>query len=167
MEICYPHGACHFIYPNNFVTGNVREGLILGEMSSVTGVNHIINPFNLDSAFKANHFPLVCRYQKDKRPSFNNYFIKGQKERCGEIIASASLITAVGIQCSHDVDDHLWGPLADTKAKIMYFEPSASGCDKFRAWARSTGKAEGTDFGIVQETFHDGFLELLKCNDLR
>ena len=166
FEICYPHGACQFIFPNERFYGNIREGLIIGEFKSLTGVNHILNHSNISKAYEDNCFPMICRYQASKRPSVDNYFIQGQKARSRELISNAESITIIGVQCSHEIDEHLWGPLAEAGAFIVYVEPGEQGQDRFRSWANGVGKVENNDFTILPKSFHDAFNDILRFNEL-
>lgn len=167
FEICYPHGACQFFIGQTWFTG---EGDVVfgdtAEYSGNTGANHLLKLTNIPIACNARHIPLICRYHPSKRASVNNYFIVHQKERSQELVLHAKIITIVGVQCLYQNDKHIWDPLSQTEAFLVYVEPGNFGQDRFRAWATECGKIEDKDFKIIPKTFKDAFAHILQFNDL-
>jgi hypothetical protein len=167
FEICYPHGACQFFFPQTWFAG---EGdIVFGDTASIqanVGTKHLLKRTNIPKACELRQIPLICRYHPTKRASVNNYFITTQKERSQELIANATIVTIVGVQCFYQTDTHLWEPLAKTHARIVYVEPGLSGQEQFKTWALGCGKQEGQDFIIIPKTFKDSFDTILKVNEL-
>ncbi|MGI8885195.1 MAG: hypothetical protein ACR2IA_13230, partial [Pyrinomonadaceae bacterium] len=172
FEICYPHGACQFTLPQDvfegFGTGVIFSGDV--PIGGNVGIYHLRNPKNIltsfEPAYKRNYFPQVCRYQPNKRPSLITYFLIDQKERSKELLLNAKIVTIVGVQCLIQNDKHIWEPLAQTQAFIVYVEPGPGGQDRFRNWAANCGKVEGKDFKIIPETFEGAFGQILQFNNL-
>jgi hypothetical protein len=166
IEVCYPHGGCQFFLGQAWIAG---EGDIVfadaAKYAGNVGATHILSWPRISIACQDRQIPIICRYQENKRPSVNNYFIVGQKERAQQMIAKAEIVTIVGVQC-YETDKHIWGPLADTAAKLIYVEPGELGQERFRAWALVNGKQEGCDFQIIRKTFKDAFDEIVARNDL-
>ena len=121
---------------------------------------------NIPIACQSQQFPLICRYLHSKRESLTNYFIVTQKQRTQELVLNAKIITIVGVQCLQQNDRHIWEPLLQTQALLVYIEPCKSGQDQFRAWATECGKIENKDFKIIPQTFKEAFNHILKLNDL-
>lgn len=166
-EICYPHGGCQFIISHgDRFQMNMREQLVVKNIESLTGVQQLLSQPNIIEAHNQNHFPMICRYEANKRPSVNNYFIRQQKERAADLLGGATMVTIVGAQCSHETDNHIWTPLAANSSLIVYVDPSVSGQEKFREWAHNSKKVDGINYQIVAKTFHDGFNEILQLNGL-
>ena len=168
IEMCYPHGACQFFWgQHSFVgTGNVVFGPE-SRLVGATGVNHILFDANVPRACAEQHFPMIRRYQSNKRPSVGNYFLDEQLIRMAAIIEAAQTIAIVGSYCAHATDTHLWDPLANTHAKLHYFEPFESSRAVFAEWARSVGKRDGADFEVHATTFRDGFDRLKRVSGVR
>ena len=161
LELCYPHGACHFFFDKSFISGkgNVvfgNEARLLGDK----GANHLLIHANIEKACEMECIPIICRYEPSKHPSINNYFTDTQQSRCAELISEAKNISIVGVQCSHENDNHIWKPLGKTTAKIFYFEPFDDSISTFRTWAASYSKREGLDYAIVKATFKERLDEL-------
>lgn len=168
LEICYPHGACHFFLGQNVFVG-FEEGLIFGEKGGVAGnvgAGHILHPPSIRKAVEKNYHPLIRRYQPSKRPSVNNYFMDTQIDRSKELILSSKKVTIIGVQCLVQNDRHIWEPLAETPGFILYVEPLEDGQNQFRSWAKACGKIEGRDFRIDGRKFKDAFVDILEFNDL-
>lgn len=169
VEICYPHGACQFIIGQKWFDDS-KGHIVFGETARAegnVGANHLLNPANIPIACNAHHIPLICRYHPSKRPSVNNYFIDTQKERSQELIISSKIVTIVGVQCLYQNDEHIWTPLADTGAFLVYVEPGIEGQKQFRLWASECGKIEEKDFQIIPKTFKDAFVEIIALNSLQ
>ena len=168
LEICYPHGACHFFLGQNTFVG-FEEGLIFEEYGGVggnVGACQILHPPHIREAVEKNYHPLIRRYQQTKRPSVNNYFMDTQFERSKELILNATKISIVGVQCLNRNDDHIWEPLAKSKAQILYVTPSKEEQNEFRSWAESGGKVYDKDFTIECNNFRDAFSKILEFNNL-
>ncbi|HEX8287283.1 MAG TPA: hypothetical protein VF556_04770 [Pyrinomonadaceae bacterium] len=101
IEICYPHGGCQFVLPQDIFQG-FETGLIFSGDANIggnVGVYHLRNPKNILTSFeparKRHYFPQICRYQPDKHPSLITYFLNDQKERSKELLLNAKIVTIV------------------------------------------------------------------------
>lgn len=169
FETCYPHGACQFFIGQTWFDDS-KGHIVFGETARAAGnvgANHLLKATNIPIACNAHHIPLICRYHPSKRASVNNYFIDTQKDRARDLIASSEIVTIVGVQYLYQNDKHIWNPLADTEAFLVYVEPSTEGQKQFRLWASECDKAEGKDFEIIPKTFKNAFDQILRVNDLR
>ena len=167
FEVCYPHGACQFFLGQNWFQG--EGNIVFGPDARVeqkAGVNHILKKQNIPIACDRKQIPMICRYQSNKRPSVNNYFIDLQQERAEIIFQEAESITIVGVYCSCETDHHIWDALARAKAKIHYLEPSQEFQSLFREWAEKSNKKEGKDFIIKENRFKDGFEYIKHVNEI-
>jgi len=169
FEVCYPHGACQFFMGQNWFAGDgdIAFSPNGGGMAGHTGANHILKSSNIPIACEKRQLPLICRYHPQKTPSFRNYFIDTQQNRSQELMLNAQVITIVGVQCLPQNDVHIWTPLAQTKAFLIYVEPGQYGQEQFKSWAINSGKIENKDFKIIPHTFKGAFEEILKFNDLQ
>lgn len=167
FEICYPHGACQFFIGQTWFEG---EGDMVfsdtARLEGNSGANHLLNDKNISIACKNRHIPLICRYHPNKRPSLDNYFIDTQKNRGQELLLNAKIVTIVGIQCLHQNDRHIWDPLSQTQALLVYVEPNDWGQENFRAWAAECDKVEGKDFKIIPKAFKNAFSHILHLHGI-
>jgi hypothetical protein len=168
IEICYPHGACHFFLgAKHFdlsLGGNVTfspKGISRG------GVNHLLVRGQIEEAIRQYLIPLICRYEPIKSPAVMHNFFEIQHERYRQMVAAARSIAIVGVYCAHLTDRHLWEPLGQTQAELFYFAPFTDSAEIFRAWAAVVGKREGAEFVVVPTSFRDGFERLLAVAALR
>jgi hypothetical protein len=167
FEVCYPHGACQFFLGQNWFKGD--GNIVFGpgaRAKQEAGVNHILKKENIPIACDQKQIPMICRYQSNKRPSVENYFIDLQRKRTEELFKDANSITIVGVYCSYKTDHHIWDSLANTKAKIYYFEPSFESQRLFREWAEISKKSEDEHFAIKGNRFKDGFEYIRDINEL-
>ncbi len=168
FEVNYPHGACQFFLHQSWFGG---EGEVVfkpgaGIVGNV-GTNHLLDHSNIRTACEMRQIPLICRYESSKRASVGNYFTDTQRERSSQLFASAESITIVGVQCVFPRDRHIWDSLANTKASLLYVEPSNDSANKFRSWATDHGKKEDVDYRILKKTFKDAFRDILLFNNLQ
>jgi hypothetical protein len=70
------------------------------------------------------------------------------------------------VQAEVRTDDHIWKPLAETRANILYVQPNEHNQRAFREWAESCSKIEGKDFIIDAGTFEAAFTQILSHSRL-
>jgi len=165
IELCYPHGACHFSIgfakewekepyrPNSDIVG--------GAIYQLIHQINIIECYTKKPLPYVRRLPLICAYEPDKRPLTNNKLIIYQHARLKNLINEAKQIIMIGINCNF-ADAHIWGLLAETQAKIIYIDPYESQIDKFAEWAKSNNKQEKTNYKLINKNFNDSFKEI--CN---
>jgi len=168
VEICYPHGACHIVAKNTFF------GDIKGVRVSFNGGGIIHGAFYLHNEDSFNQImskpaciPLMTYYEQNKRhPLMRSEgsrqifeFLVSQENRFKELILNSNKIIIVGVMCN-SFDEHIWQPMAESNAEIIYFEPNNS--KPFTDWAEKNNKK----YTVINKTFEDGFKELCQYADL-
>ena len=77
--------------------------------------------------------PIMCYIEPDKRSQSGVSFIRRQWSRFETLVSSASVVAIIGVnvRCR---DAHIWGPLAETPARIVYCA-GASAARHYSVWA--------------------------------
>ena len=79
-------------------------------------------------------------------------FIAAQRKRFEKLVRTARVVAIVGVRVrSHD--EHIWGPLGATKARIVYCA-GKSGGEEFQAWAGASGRR---DDQVLPNYWAEGF----------
>ena len=138
VELCLPHGCCHL-----FCEG-VRASA-WGVSFSGVGV-YVDGPVIVASnktQFSARIHgdaipPVMSYYEPKKTTTAGASFIRMQRERWSELVKSADIVAIVGVKVRPD-DNHIWTPIAQTRAKLVYCAgPTAA--KQFRKWADGSRK---------------------------
>lgn len=166
VELCYPHGACHFFLGSNPFDLSAGGNVVLEGEFHGGGVNQLLVPGHVKIAAASYHLPLISRYEPAKSPSIKHKFFQTQRDRFAQLTVNAEQITIVGVFCAHEADSHLWRPLAESSAALHYFEPYDYPQQVFRSWAQAQGKREGRDFYVISGCFSDVFAEVLSASGL-
>lgn len=153
VELCLPHGCCHL-----FCEG-VRMSPV-GVSFSGVGVS-IDGPVTVvaDPAQFAAHIngdavpPVMCYFEPKKTTSAGASFIRGQRERWSELVASADIVAIVGVKVRPD-EDHIWGPLGRSGAKLVYCAGPAA-AKKFLEW--ETASRPNAEDVVLDGSFADEF----------
>lgn len=138
VEICLPHGCCHIFCDS--VRGSARGISFSGRAVRTSGpVKVISDPDEFRSRIQGDAFPPVMSYfDPQKITTSGTNFITNQRERYSVLISAASSIAIVGVRVRpHDA--HIWGPLAETNADIIYCS-GAEEEDRFFDWYREHRK---------------------------
>jgi len=96
--------------------------------------------------------PVMCYFQPDKDTRAGVSFIKGHRQRLAELVRAASTVAIIGVTV-REHDAHIWDPLRETGAKIIYCSGERAGA-KFRCWARAAGR-KGDE--VLPVFWDDGF----------
>jgi len=96
--------------------------------------------------------PVMCYFQPDKDTRAGVSFIKAQRERFKKLVGAASTVAIIGVKV-REHDAHIWDPLRDTSARIIYCSGKAAG-NEFRCWGRATNR-KGDE--VLPVFWADGF----------
>ncbi len=136
VELCLPHGCCHI-----FCDGaRGAAGAVSFSGFGVTTDGPVVvvsNPQQHEQRITQDAFPPVMSYfEPSKRTTAGATFIAAQRTRWRELAAQADKIVAIGIRVrAHD--DHIWAPIAQSRAEVVYCSGAAAG-EEFRRWASQT-----------------------------
>ena len=156
IEICFPHGCCHLFCTS--VRGTAQGISFSGTNVSTNGPIEVIS----DSlAFRDriinDAFPPVMSYFiPSKITTSGASFIKNHRTRFSELVSQSSIIAVVGL-CVRPHDVHIWEPLSETSAKIIYCSGKQGGAE-FKIWAEENRKDKENI--IIPYYFFDGFEKL-------
>lgn len=160
IELCFPHGCCHLFCEG--IKASARGVSFSGVGVSFDGPIKIISNLQ-EHNYRINNDavpPVMSYFEPQKNTSAGVSFVRGQRERWSQLISQSRVIAAIGIRV-RERDSHIWNPLKETPAKIVYCGGSTGG-QEFARWHKKyrTGK----DYLICQRYFADEF-DLL-CNEL-
>jgi len=156
IEVCFPHGCCHLFCSS--VRGAAQAVSLSGTAVRTNGpIEVVADPGQFQERINNDAFPPVMSYfDPSKETTSGASFIEGQRKRFATLVSEASTIGIVGLRVrAHD--EHIWKPLAQTSAKIVYCSGKSSG-KEFKVWA-SESHTNKMDI-ILPHYFSDGFEEL-------
>jgi len=96
--------------------------------------------------------PAMCYFQPDKDTRAGVSFVKGQRERFKKLVGTAPTVAIIGLKV-REHDAHIWDPLRETSARIIYCSGETAG-DEFCCWARAAGR-KGDE--VLPVFWDDGF----------
>lgn len=119
IELCLPHGCCHLFCDSVKAT----SGMVFFDPKSVTTNGPVIPIHNPDELYKRLQEdampPVMSYFEPTKITTSGANFISEQRIRFKHLISEASKIAVIGIKI-REHDEHIWQPLKDTSAKIIY-----------------------------------------------
>jgi len=148
------HGSCNRL-------ANFGE-TIEGDLSRVKLIGHTIRNVESKVVFEREDFDSLSNqgyvsemayYDSDKKSDINDQNLLLFKECFGNIASFArGKIIIVGVSLvEHDA--HIWEPLARSKARILYINPSWRDNKRFKEWA----KRNSVKYSIYKQTFAEAF----------
>ena len=151
VELCLPHGCCH-LFGQMQVVGNISIGG--GIAFDSPGIRAVDDPGGYGQRIQSDRLPPVMSYiEPDKRNRTGVSFIKGQRKRFEALTSSASLIAIIGVSV-RPRDAHIWDPLAQTPAKMIYCG-GRCGAKEYTNWSKEC-RADRGDI-VLQGCFQDEF----------
>jgi len=153
IELCLPHGCCHL-----FCEG--IQASPAGVSFSGVGVTFdgpvvaISDPEEFQRRINGNAVPPVMSYfELQKKTSAGVSFINSQRARWAELASQANKIAIVGVKV-RPRDSHIWLPIANSAARVVYCAGAAAG-NEFRGWAAASrpGKGDRVLEGYFAEEF--------------
>ncbi len=135
LEICFPHGCCHiFCDAAQGASGSVQFDAFA--VQSNGPVKTIVDPVKhrqrvIDDAFP----PVMSYFEPSKHTTSGSSFINEQRSRWRHLCSDAETIITVGVR-ARPHDDHIWAPVANSKAKVIYCGGMEGGAE-YASWASS------------------------------
>jgi len=155
VELCIPHGTCHL-----FCDGieGVTSGVEFAVMAVKTGGDPIViwDPEEFARRIENDAFPPVMSYFDPKKETTSGVnLILQQRARFEELVARAARVVIVGVAVRPD-DHHLWQPLAETRAELLYCAGKSAAAD-FQEWtaANRTDQSNWTYPTYFSESFDE------------
>ncbi len=141
IEFLLPHGCCHLFCegvrassPDVSFSG---VGVSFdGPVVAITDVAEFQRRINGDAVP-----PVMSYFEPQKTTSAGVLFIRSQRARWEELASQANTIAIVGVKV-RPRDSHIWLPIANSAARVVYCAGAAAG-DEFRAWAAASKPSKG------------------------
>ena len=148
------HGSCNFITPDiqKWLPQLTMAGAHLGcDMESLapTGIGDLLNARFSDRYGR--FFPVMSLYAFGKNSLVGGTRIQEIRNTWSQCVSAASLVAIVGVKANPE-DHHIWTPVQETKARVLYIGDDES----FKAWKAANAKTEH-----LARTFDQGFEPLL------
>ena len=157
IEVCFPHGCCHIFCDSIQARGvDFKIGLSTSGVISVQGdPKTYLNKLNSSSIP-----PVMSYYEPNKRTLAGINFIEQQRARLMQLIANAQHIAIIGVRFN-EYDHHIWKPLADTNAQLIYCSGKGEENIKlFEKWNRDSRSNKSTI--ILRDFFREAFNAITK-----
>lgn len=153
FQICLPHGNSCLCCEGVSATHGVK---FIGGVSTGGRVRIFRDLADFRVEKTRNIFPPVMSYFEPNKFTVScANFIQAERHRFEQVILSAEKVALVGVRV-HPVDKHIWQPLANTQAPILYLSgPSAA--SEFSTWCGNVGRSGDLP---VAKYFSDGLQEL-------
>jgi hypothetical protein len=134
IEICLPHGCCHIFCESVRASANTVS--FMGPSVTTNGpISVISNPTDFSSRIQVDAFPPVMSYfEPQKRTTSGMNFIEAQRRHYRDLVMSSEKIALIGLKVRPH-DRHIWDPLAETSAKLIYCAGDSS-VEEFLTWSR-------------------------------
>ena len=157
IEVCYPHGCCHFFNKSIKATG-AQNIIIKGPGIHTFGkIEAIMKPDEFYKRIHNDPFPPIMSYFEPSKDTLSGInFINSQRERYKCLILNAELITIIGLKV-RESDKHIWYPLSCTDANISYCSGKEAG-DEYKSWSKNFRKKK--DDTIIYGYFSENFEEI-------
>jgi len=139
-----PHGSCNF---NINIEGDgidFDEGVQFSGKISQMHRTEIIRQWESDECIP----PSMSYYRSDKYTQIGEDDILDIRGMWKRVVENASRIGIIGVK-PYKEDDHIWGPLSETDAQIIYI----GGQDHFKNW---TAEFRDRNDIFISERFGDG-----------
>jgi len=153
VELCLPHGSCCLFLKSI----RVRPGV--SYVADVKFDDQVVAACD-EATFRDNVernavTPVMCYFDRHKQTSAGPTFIQVQRQRYADLVREARAIAVVGLKVRR-VDKHIWEPLAQTKADIVYCAGESAG-KAFTKWAKENRPAGNSTVldGYFEEHFDD------------
>ncbi len=162
VEICYPHGCCHFFCES--VRGTAQGVSFSGMNVQTNGpIRVIVDQNEYQQRINNDAFPPVMSYfEPQKATTSGANFIEGQRQRFSELVGCAKTVVVVGIRVRPH-DGHIWGPLKDSAARIVYCGGNTAG-NEFADW--SNAERPGSNDLDLGGYFGDKFDDIVEELDI-
>ena len=161
IELVLPHGCCHLFIKNLQVQGPMVVGSMNLKMEGPVVPIHDQSKFN-QRIFKDKLPPVMCYFEPGKDARCGLSFINGQKKQFRALVESASVVAIVGVKVRPH-DTHIWDPLAETSAKLVYCSGKDAAAE-FRTWSRDAGRTNDHAFPTYWKDSFDAICQEVGIN---
>ncbi len=134
IELCLPHGTCNLFCSGIRLSTNV---LFHGTGVSFDGglPQCIVDTQEFYQRLNSDAIPPIMSYfNPQKTNASGRSFIINQRKRYEELVQNSDKIAIIGLKV-REHDTHIWNPIANTNAKIVYCA-GKRGAIEFRAWSK-------------------------------
>lgn len=159
IELCLPHGCCHIFLDSIRGSGF----LFTANNIQIDGgrIRVISDPIEFNMRIGNDVFPPIMSYfDPHKRTTSGQRFIDDERRRYAELVMSAEKLGIIGLKV-RTFDDHIWGPLSDSEAEIIYCA-GRRGAEEYSNWAKEY-RIDKED--IVLPGYFEEFFENI-CSEL-
>lgn len=166
IELCVPHGIC-----NIFCSAISGGKNMLWDASSVTTRGHVelvTEQTEFDRRIKEHALPPVMSYfEPSKRTTSGGNFIEEQRKKFSDLVNRADKIAIIGLRV-REHDKHIWMPLSNTNAKLIYCSGKSAG-EEFKIWSekKRAKKDDSVLYSYFQKENWQGFNEIMKYIGLK
>ncbi len=133
VELILPHGSCNF-----FVPGTSENARIVRQTLD-TDQPLVVREEESFFIRIGNQLPIISNLTPEKNSINGETFINFQKNIMKQAIGEVDKIAIIGVQV-RDWDKHIWSPLAETKAKILYC--TLGNANDFMKWSKKYGRED-------------------------
>jgi hypothetical protein len=158
IELCLPHGIC-----NLFISGIQARNITFSSGIIFDGGKPqcIVNPLEFQERITKDSIPPIMSYFVPEKINPSGYtFIIKNRERYKELVLKADKIAIIGLKVRPH-DKHIWDPLSETDAPIIYCSGKWAGSE-FLAWCKQ--KRVGKINKVLDGYFSDHFTEI--CQEI-
>ena len=154
FKVCLPHGNASLCCSGISATAGAS---FTGGVSTGGKVRVFRDRTDFMSERETNVFPPVMSYYEPTKFTVScENFIQVQRAEFEQEVLAADRVAIVGARV-HAPDQHIWGPLAATKAKLLYLS-GAEDAPTFTAWSSSQSRSDDI---AVPKYFDDGVADLV------
>lgn len=162
IEVCFPHGCCHLFCDTAQGGSNAVSFSPFVVKTTCSKPRVISDPKEFNQRIRRDAFPPIMSYfEPKKRSTSGANVIEHQRRRYVELVSTASKIIIVGLKVRPH-DTHVWGPLAETQAKLIYCSGKAS-VGEFEEWTHTNRRDKEND--SFEGYFEPNFDKI--CTELR
>jgi len=159
IEICFPHGCCHF-FCSVKGSGNIQFS---GNIQTGGNVETVSDPTQFRNRIQNDPFPPVMSYFiPSKFTTSCANFIKSQRNRFNDLVKNAQKIAIIGTMV-REHDKHIWDSIAKTSGSITYCAGSSG--IQYQKWTKKNRKNYQNDT-ILNTHWNESFDEICSNVDL-
>jgi len=139
------HGSCNFL-PNlgqhtisgiNFILPSSSSAPVLDAPVSIATLDREVIQFCNEQDSIA---PCMALFSPSKKVLYSSAFTNRIKSEWIASLRAADIVFVIGLRV-HEVDSHIWAPLASATASIRYVGPQF---DEFLSWSQRHGRSKDT-----------------------
>lgn len=131
IQVIKPHGSANFVPNLGKSVLNVEkwDGGIVDFPTKILSRIDAIKYFEEQPNGNAGSVPIMSLYSTNKQSLYNSVFIENERNEFHSYVKNARKILIIGVNIN---DNHIWQPLADTKAAIGFVNPARESCMEWK-----------------------------------